>query len=83
VDKIAALDPLVVVGGHKNPAMKDDPACLGFMKDYLAFYDEALAASNTAEEFRAKIKSRFPGLGLDVILQLATDAVFAAGKRAA
>lgn len=83
VDRIAALEPLIVAGGHKTPALKDDPSCLQFMKNYLRFYDEVLPSCKTAEEFRTRIKSRFPGLGLEVILQLASDAVFAKEKKAA
>jgi len=83
VERIAALEPLLVAGGHKTPALKDDPSCLQFMKDYLGYYDEVLPSCKTAEEFRARIKSRFPGLSLDVILQLASDAVFAKKKSAA
>jgi glyoxylase-like metal-dependent hydrolase (beta-lactamase superfamily II) len=77
INTIQALHPAVVVAGHKNPALKDDPAILAFMKDYLAFYDEALATSGTAEELETKIKNRFPGLGVPMILQLAAGAAFA------
>jgi glyoxylase-like metal-dependent hydrolase (beta-lactamase superfamily II) len=83
VDRIAALEPLIVAGGHKTPALKDDPSCLQFMKNYLGYYDEALPSCKTAEEFRTKIKSRFPELSLDVILQLASDAVFSKETKAA
>jgi glyoxylase-like metal-dependent hydrolase (beta-lactamase superfamily II) len=77
LDKVAALGPLVVVGGHKNPEMKDDLSGVWFTKSYLAYYDEVLASSRTADEFRSKIKGKFPDLGLEVILQMASDAAFA------
>ena len=81
LDKIEALGPLVVVGGHKNPEMKDDLSGVRFTKSYLAYYDEALASCKTAEEFRSRIKERFPDLGLEVILQMAADAVFAKDRK--
>jgi hypothetical protein len=80
VDRIAALEPLIVAGGHKTPGLKDDPSCLQFMKKYLGYYDEVLPSCKTAEEFRARIKSRFPDLSLDVMLQLDADAVFSKGE---
>jgi glyoxylase-like metal-dependent hydrolase (beta-lactamase superfamily II) len=83
LDKIAALEPLVVVGGHKDPALKDDLSGLLFTKSYLGYYDEALLSSKTAEEFRSKIKGRFPKLGLEIILQMASDAAFANARKKA
>jgi glyoxylase-like metal-dependent hydrolase (beta-lactamase superfamily II) len=77
VDKIASLNPAIVVAGHKKPELKDDTSRLQFMKDYLSFYDEALAASKTSDEFQAKVKSKFPQLSMDIILKLASDAAFA------
>ena len=71
LDTIAALKPAVVVAGHKTPERKDDPSCLEFSKAYLRFYDEALAASKTAETFKAKRKDRYPDLGLEGVLQMA------------
>jgi glyoxylase-like metal-dependent hydrolase (beta-lactamase superfamily II) len=83
VGAIASLDPSIVVAGHKNPALKDDPLSLEFTRSYLTFYDEALAGSETAEEFLSKMKGRFPDLGLEVVLQMAADAAFPRGGRKA
>jgi glyoxylase-like metal-dependent hydrolase (beta-lactamase superfamily II) len=33
LDKIALLKPAVVVGGHKNPELKDNPSCLELTKN--------------------------------------------------
>jgi len=81
LDKIVALGPLIVVGGHKNPWMKDNLSGVWFTKSYLAYYDEALASSRTAAEFRSKVKGKFPGLGLEGILQMASDAAFAKDQK--
>lgn len=82
LDRIAAHKPAVVVAGHKAPERKDDPSCLDFSKDYLRFYDEMLAVCKSAEEFRSKVKGRFPDLGLEVVLQMASDAAYARKKAA-
>jgi glyoxylase-like metal-dependent hydrolase (beta-lactamase superfamily II) len=81
LDKIASLKPAVVVAGHKKPELKDDPSSLQFTKNYLTYYDQALASSKTAEEFRSKINSKFPQLSLDIILKLASDAAFSKEKK--
>ncbi len=80
LDKIAGLKPSVVVAGHKKPELKDDPSSLQFTKNYLTYYDEALAASKSSEEFQSKVKGKFPDLGLDIILKLASDAAFSNQK---
>ncbi|MDZ7362009.1 MAG: MBL fold metallo-hydrolase [candidate division KSB1 bacterium] len=81
LDKIAALKPSIVVAGHKTPELKDDPSSLQFTKNYLIYYDEALTSSKSSEEFQSKVKSKFPGLGLDLILKLASDAAFSNQKK--
>jgi glyoxylase-like metal-dependent hydrolase (beta-lactamase superfamily II) len=83
LDRIAALEPEIVVAGHKNPELRDAPSCLEFMEKYLAAYDGLLASSAGVEEFRTKVKKAFPGLGLEVILNLAADAAFSKEKKAA
>ena len=74
------IDTAVVVAGHRKPNLKNDPSSLKFTKDYLAFFDEALASSKTAEELISKVKSKYPDLGLDVILKIGSDAAFANQK---
>lgn len=77
IDKIAALNPVTIIGGHKNPALKDDISGLVFTKKYLAYYDSVLPSSKSSEGFQSEIKAKFPGLMLDIILKLAADAAFA------
>jgi glyoxylase-like metal-dependent hydrolase (beta-lactamase superfamily II) len=83
IEKIVSLRPAVVIAGHKRPDLKNSPACLTFTQNYLKFFDEALLASKTGEDFKRKVKSKFPGLGLDAILQMACDAAFPTEKKAA
>jgi glyoxylase-like metal-dependent hydrolase (beta-lactamase superfamily II) len=76
IDKISALGPTIVVAGHKRPDLKDDPAALQATKSYLVAFDEAAAASKTADELQAKMKSKYPALGMDVILKFGAEAAF-------
>ena len=76
VDKIALLTPRVVVPGHKDPDMPNDSSSLDFTKDYLATFDVLLASSKDSQDLQSKIKAKFPGLGLEIILKLAADAAF-------
>jgi glyoxylase-like metal-dependent hydrolase (beta-lactamase superfamily II) len=80
LDKIASLKPATVVAGHKKPDLKDDPSSVQFTKDYLIYFDEALASSKTAEELMSKVKNKYPDLGLDIILKIGSDAAFAKQK---
>jgi glyoxylase-like metal-dependent hydrolase (beta-lactamase superfamily II) len=84
LDRISVFKPEIVVAGHKNPDMKDDLSCLRFTQNYLSAYDDFLASSaGNAEEFKAKIRKMFPGLGLEIILDLASGAAFPGAKKAA
>jgi glyoxylase-like metal-dependent hydrolase (beta-lactamase superfamily II) len=76
LNTIAALNPAIVVAGHQNPDLKNDATSLDFTKNYLTYYDSVLPASTSSAEFQGKVKAQFPGLLLDVILQLGADSAF-------
>jgi glyoxylase-like metal-dependent hydrolase (beta-lactamase superfamily II) len=76
IDKIAALNPTTVVPGHQKPDAGEGAASLGFMKSYLATYDEAITSSKTPADAQAKVKSKYPDLALDVILKIGTEAAY-------
>jgi glyoxylase-like metal-dependent hydrolase (beta-lactamase superfamily II) len=80
LDEIAARNPAIVVAGHNKPQLKDDASSLRFTREYLVYFDQALASSKTPEELSKKIKAKYPDLGLDVILKIASDAAFAGQK---
>jgi glyoxylase-like metal-dependent hydrolase (beta-lactamase superfamily II) len=77
INTIAALNPTVVVAGHKDPTLKDDATTLDFTKGYLSYYDLTLPTATSSADFQSKITTHYPGLQLEVILQLAADAAFA------
>ena len=76
LEKIGSLRPVMTIAGHKDPGNNDDPACLQFMKEYLNYYDAAIITSRNAEELRSAVKKRFPGLGLEIILNISAGAAF-------
>jgi glyoxylase-like metal-dependent hydrolase (beta-lactamase superfamily II) len=76
LEKIESLRPAIVIAGHKDTGKADDPSCLQFMKEYLNYYDAAIIVSRDAEELKASVKKRFPGLGLDMILNISARTAF-------
>jgi hypothetical protein len=74
LDKISALNPAIVVPGHKTADRANDPAALKFMKSYLADFDAAIAASKTAADLMTRVKQNYPGLQLEIILQIGANA---------
>ena len=78
IDGMIKLKPLIVIPGHQAMGAPNDASVLTFMKDYITFFDTALAASKTADELSAKIKDRFPGLAMEGLLQFSSQAAFPA-----
>lgn len=76
VDQIAALKPEIVVPGHQIAGAPNDASVLTFMKKYMQDSDAAQASSKTADEFRSKMKSLYPGLGIDGLLNISAQAAF-------
>jgi glyoxylase-like metal-dependent hydrolase (beta-lactamase superfamily II) len=77
LEKLAALKPEVVIGGHRAPGAKDDASAIAFTRDYLKAFDEALAASKTPDELFAKVTAKYPAAALDVIAKIGAGAQFA------
>ncbi len=68
LDQIAALHPAIVVPGHQIAGAPTDASTIEFMKQYMQYFDESAASSKTADELREKMKSRYPNLGLETLL---------------
>jgi glyoxylase-like metal-dependent hydrolase (beta-lactamase superfamily II) len=62
VDKIAALEPKVVVAGHKRPDLPDDdvPAILDGTRDYIRAFTAELADADDADALIVRMTERFP-----------------------
>lgn len=74
LDEIAALRPTTVVAGHKDPKARDDLSAVRGTRAYLEAFDAAVASSRTAAEVQQKMKARYGGYQLDIILQLGAEA---------
>ncbi|HEY2729485.1 MAG TPA: MBL fold metallo-hydrolase [Polyangia bacterium] len=78
LDELAALEPAIVVAGHKDPKLKDDASGIAATRAYLTDFDDAAAASKSPEELEAKMKAKYPKLQLDIVLHIAAAAQFPA-----
>ena len=76
VDQIAALKPEIVIPGHQIAGAPNDASVLAFMKKYMQDSDDAQASSKTADQFRTKMKSIYPNLGIDGLLNISAQAAF-------
>ena len=82
LDELTALGATAVVGGHKDPKMKDEPSAIEKTRAYLKAFDEALTASKTADELEGKMKAKYPTLALPIIVHLGAAAQFPAAAAA-
>lgn len=78
VDQISALKPEIVIPGHQIAGAPNDPSVLVFMKKYMQDSDDAQASSKTGDEFKSKMKSLYPNLGLDKLLNISAQGAFPA-----
>jgi glyoxylase-like metal-dependent hydrolase (beta-lactamase superfamily II) len=57
---LAALNPAVVVAGHKKPELPDDPAILAATAAYLRDFNRLAAEADTPEELYAAMLELYP-----------------------
>ena len=84
VEQVEALDPRIVVAGHKRPnAPDDDPASiLGGTKTYIRDFERSLSGSRSAQELVDKMMALHGDLGNPYTLWTAAQAVFEQGQGA-
>jgi glyoxylase-like metal-dependent hydrolase (beta-lactamase superfamily II) len=81
IQRIAALQPLAVVAGHKKDASSaDSPAVLRQMDRYLADFDSLRLASVGSRELRDAMVAKYPDLAVQ---SLVAPGAFAAFRSAA
>lgn len=78
IEQIIALKPEIVVPGHQVKGAANDFSVLEFMQSYMHDFDTAVASSKTAEEVQAKIRNRYPDMGLEQLLNIGSQAAFPA-----
>lgn len=70
LQKIAASKPAVVVAGHMTADAATDLTGVRHTIAYLTAFEEELAKSGNADAIIAAMSTRFPGLGMDVALNI-------------
>lgn len=70
LDRIAALNPSVVVPGHLDPQAATDLTAVAYTKAYLLAFEEELGKAADAAALKAAMEARFPGLGMGVALDI-------------
>ncbi|HXY02643.1 MAG TPA: MBL fold metallo-hydrolase [Terriglobales bacterium] len=78
IDQIAELRPETVIPGHQIAGAPNDASVLTFMKKYMQDSNAAQASSRTADEFKSKMKSLYPNLEIDGLLNISAQAAFPA-----
>src|SRR6185436_18722586 len=78
VERIEALEPKIVVAGHKRPDARDDEpaAILGNTKTYIRDFDRSLAESHSAQELVDRMMALHGGRGNPYTLWTAAQGVF-------
>jgi glyoxylase-like metal-dependent hydrolase (beta-lactamase superfamily II) len=70
LEKIVARKPAVVVSGHMALDAATDLSGIEHTKAYLAAFEEELAKAKDSAALIAAMNARFPGLGMDVALNI-------------
>ena len=78
LDKLAAMDPVTVVAGHKVPAADDDArrVLLEETRDYVAAFDAAVRQSSSTDELIERVNTQYGDRQLPMILDIAAGAAF-------
>ena len=70
LDKIAALNPEIVIPAHANSNSSFDISAVKHTKSYIQFYEEALKTNKTSADLIAAIKAKYPTLTFDTALMI-------------
>lgn len=60
LDRLAALQPALVVPGHSAPGLPDTPAALGYSQRYLAAWQRLVPLAKDSADLRARVQAEFP-----------------------
>ncbi|GIG59334.1 MBL fold metallo-hydrolase [Longispora fulva] len=70
LDEMAALDPALVVPGHRLPGTATDVTALAHTKGYLEAFDDELSVAGTGAELTAAMVRRYPHAGMLIAAQI-------------
>jgi glyoxylase-like metal-dependent hydrolase (beta-lactamase superfamily II) len=70
LEEIEARQPRVVVPGHMAPNQPTDVSAVTFTRDYLAAFEQELAAARDGAALIEAMKNRYPNAGLGIALEI-------------
>jgi glyoxylase-like metal-dependent hydrolase (beta-lactamase superfamily II) len=70
LDRLAAMNPALVVPGHMTPEAPLGLAAIEHTKSYLLAFEAEFARAKDAAGLKAAMETRFPGLGMGVALDI-------------
>jgi glyoxylase-like metal-dependent hydrolase (beta-lactamase superfamily II) len=76
LDTIAALNPHIVVPGHKRATQIDGPYLIEATKDYICRFEEELEKAKTPGELEEVMKKKYPQRWNEFILEASCKAAF-------
>lgn len=84
LDRLAALNPEIVVAGHSKPGLPDDISGIRFSQNYIAAWPKLVAGAKDSSDLRARVKAAYPD-AVDVLgdFLLGNSSTVAKGEAAA
>src|SRR5581483_322348 len=60
LDRLIALNPTIVVAGHKVPGLPDDSSALTFTRNYIITFGDDIAKYKDSKDLMRRMQSAFP-----------------------
>jgi hypothetical protein len=70
LDEMAALDPQLVVPGHRLPGTPADASAITATRDYLLAFEEELGSAADGAALTAALVQRYPDNGMQIAAQI-------------
>ena len=70
LDEMAALDPQLVVPGHRLPGTPADASAITATRDYLTAFEEELGKATDGAALTGALTNRYPGHGMLIAAQI-------------
>ena len=70
LDEMAALDPQLVVPGHRLPDAPADPSAITATREYLLAFADELGKATDGAALTAALTARYPGHGMLIAAQI-------------
>ena len=68
LDRLAALNPTIVVAGHKKPGAPDSPLAIQDTKRYLEDFDRLQKTATSEQDLFDQMTALYPGLGSQSVM---------------